>query len=69
MTACCYIMLEPVYFTAVGEESADGRSWIPSTIRLLAARTAPKRRAAAHVCLLVDTRLVYRPGSASDLLV
>ena len=70
LTACCCAMLADLYFTAVGGNLADGRSWIPLIPYILLCGASPFRPKTAGLLLIVYWWiLVWLPtGSASDLL-
>ena len=70
LTACCCAMLADLYFTAVGGNLADGRSWIPLIPYILLCGALPFRPKTAGLLLIVYWWiLVWLPtGSASDLL-
>lgn len=70
LTACCCAMLADLYFTAVGGNLADGRSWIPLIPYVLLCGALPFRPKTAGLLLIVYWWiLVWLPtGSASDLL-
>ena len=70
LTACCCAMLADLYFTAVGGNLADGRSWIPLIPYVLLCGALPFRPKTAGLLLITYWWiLVWLPtGSASDLL-
>ena len=57
LTACCCAMLADLYFTAVGGNLADGRSWIPLIPYILPSRAFPFRTTTTGLPTLVLRRI------------